>query len=393
MFRCRRLTAVMRLCLATTLIVTCAPGWALGEPAPRRFSSGRTLPLTNFYDTKPLPAGRPGQLIRSEATYDYLLSPEIRTVRILYHSRSANGDDVAVSGVVLLPDRAAPAAGWPVIAWAHSFVGVARTCAPSLMANLYAGSYLSMYVMLGYAVVATDYAGLGTTFRNAYLDGESNAADVIYSVPAARAAVSQLGRNWVLLGNSEGGLAVLAAAEMEHDLRDRGYRGGIAIAAPLKLQNMYEDSSPDPVKVALLAYGTKTVFPEFRVSDLFTEKGITLYHGVEKSCAVEAGGSAAELLKPNWKDNRFVHQFLTRNRPAQKTAFGPLLLISSELDPETPITAAANAVSAMCKLGDGVQLYRDQAPNPNAVFGDTVQYQIAWIRARFAGGSAPTDCH
>jgi alpha-beta hydrolase superfamily lysophospholipase len=100
------------------------------------------------------------------------------------------------------------------------------------MANLYAGSYLSMYVMLGYAVVASDYAGLGTTFRNAYFDGESNAADVIYSVRAARAAVPQLGRNWVLLGNSEGGLAVLAAAEMEHDLRDRGYLGGIAIAPP-----------------------------------------------------------------------------------------------------------------------------------------------------------------
>jgi hypothetical protein len=116
MFRSRRLTAVMWLCLATTLIMTCARGWAQGEPAPRRSSNGRTLPLTNFYDTKPLPAGGPGQLIRSEATYDYLLSPEIRTVRILYHSRSANGDDVAVSGVVLLPDRAAPAAGWPVIA-------------------------------------------------------------------------------------------------------------------------------------------------------------------------------------------------------------------------------------------------------------------------------------
>ena len=76
-----------------------------------------------------------------------------------------NGKDVAVSAVVLIPDGKPPGGGWPVIAWAHEFRGTARQCAPSLMKNLGAGSILAMFANLGFAVVATDYAGFGRRFR------------------------------------------------------------------------------------------------------------------------------------------------------------------------------------------------------------------------------------
>ncbi len=44
-------------------------------------------------------------------------------------------------------------------------------------------------LLMGYAVVATDYAGLGKEGRHAYLDMLSNGPDVINSVPAAHTAV------------------------------------------------------------------------------------------------------------------------------------------------------------------------------------------------------------
>lgn len=76
------------------------------------------LPLTDFYNTpSPLPAGNPGPLIRSEVFDEYELPPGVSAVRILYHSRSALGEDIATSGVVLVPDERPPAGGWPVIAW------------------------------------------------------------------------------------------------------------------------------------------------------------------------------------------------------------------------------------------------------------------------------------
>ena len=71
------------------------------------------------------------------------------------------------------------------------------------------------YVLMGYAVVATDYAGLGTQGRHAYLDMLSNGMDVIHSVPAARAAVPHLSEKWVVVGHSQGGLSSLGVAQLE----------------------------------------------------------------------------------------------------------------------------------------------------------------------------------
>jgi fermentation-respiration switch protein FrsA (DUF1100 family) len=93
------------------------------------------------------------------------------------------------------------------------------------MRNLNEGPFLSMYVKLAYAVVATDYVGLGTNFRNASVDMQSNATDVIYSVAASRAAVPGLGRRWMAMGESAGGLAALAVAQLEGDIHDPDYLG------------------------------------------------------------------------------------------------------------------------------------------------------------------------
>lgn len=181
-----------------------------------------SFPLTKFYATPdPLPPGKPGELIRSTEFEEYDLPPGVSAIRILYHSQSTSGDDLAASGVVLFPDEKPPAGGWPMIAWAHGWSGVARQCAPSLARNLQHGPFLSMYVQLGYAVVATDYAGLGTSFPSAYADIPSNALDVIYSIPAARRALPQLGSRWIAMGTDEGGMAVAGVAELEREIHDR----------------------------------------------------------------------------------------------------------------------------------------------------------------------------
>src|SRR5437762_526699 len=68
-----------------------------------------SFPLSKFYDTPAeLPLGKPGELIRFARFDEYHLPGEVSAVRILYHSRSANNEDVAVSGVVLFPDKKPP---------------------------------------------------------------------------------------------------------------------------------------------------------------------------------------------------------------------------------------------------------------------------------------------
>jgi len=316
-----------------------------------------------------LPAGKPGELIRSESFKDYALPPAVSAVRILYHSRSATGENVAASGVVLFPeDETPPAGGWPVIAWAHGSKAVARPCAPSLMRDLYYGSFLSMYVELGYAVVATDYTGLGTNFRNAFSDMQSNATDMLNSLPAAHAAGPQLGRKWVALGIAEGSMAAAALAESENEIRDANYLGGIAISGIAEAKDLYERLAQRPSRrtLAFLAYGIRTVYPQFQPGEI--------------------------MVKANWQENKYVKQFFARNTLGEKPAYGQLLVISGETDPALP-TTTAQVIARMCKQGDRIQFEKYPNPEPDLLAGNSVMAQITWIRARFAGGIAPVNCH
>jgi hypothetical protein len=359
----------------------------------------RALPVTKFYDTPhPLPAGSPGELIRSETFEEYELPFSVSAVRILYHSRSAAGEDVAASGVVLFPSgKKPPAGGWPVIAWAHDVVGVARPCAPSLMRNLGHGPFLSMYVSLGYAVVATDYTGLGTNFRNAFLDAPSNAADVIHSVAAARAAVPQLGTRWVVMGEAEGGLTAVAVAERENEIRDPAYLGAIAISDVASAKDIYEHSTHGSSSLMLtsLVYGVKTVYPQFQVTDMLAEKAIALYRNIAQMCSLPrtiAELSPAETVKPGWESNAFVRQYFLRDDLGQTQAYGPILIISGDADQPSLATATAQGIARMCGHGDRVHWERYSGLDAATVIGGSVRDQIEWLEALFAGRPTRSNC-
>jgi hypothetical protein len=389
------LRATLSVGLTAATLLAAGTAFARGQTAAP--GKRRALPLTKFYDTPhPLPAGKPGELIRSEPFEEYEIPLSVSAVRILYHSRSAVGEDVAASGVVLIPyEKKPPAGGWPIIAWAHGTTGVARSCAPSLMRNLGHGPFLSMYANLGYAVVATDYTGLGTDFRNAFLDGPSNATDLINSVSAARAAVPQLGARWIVMGEAEGSFAAVAVAEKESEIRDTGYLGSIAISGLADAKELYGHSALGSSSLMLtsLAYGIKTVYPRFQVSDILTEKALALYHHIEEICwetGANAELSPAETVKPAWDDNGFVRQYFVRNSLAQTRAYGPIMVISSDDDQAIPAAMTAQAIARMCKQGD--QILWQRYPNFDRVIGDSVRDQIAWIESRFAGRPAATNC-
>ena len=366
-------------------------------PSPKLSRASRTLPLAKFYDTPdPLPAGRPGELIRSEPPDDYQLSYEVSAFRILYHSRSPNGEDVAVSGVVLVPDGTPPAGGWPIIAWAHDFTGSARVCAPSLVKNLNQGPLLSMYASLGYAVVATDYAGLGTRFPYAALDLRSNALDVIYAIPAARAALPQLGAQWVVAGYAQGAPVAVGVAEAESELGDPNYLGAIGISGVAEPQEFFARVAEGPAfsMSVFLAQGIKAVFPEFQVEDMLTGKAMRLYEYVSQSCEARSGPElrAGEVLKLGWQNNRYVKDFFTRNTLGRRPAHGPLLVISSEGDSVVPVDLTAKAVTRLCEQKDRVLFVKYPGLNSSAALGNSVSEQASWIRARFAGLPAPGNC-
>jgi pimeloyl-ACP methyl ester carboxylesterase len=401
-------------CLAAATLVPAAlyaQSWAEGANlfAPsgevgNQMDAERALPITSFYfDEGAKAALPPGALVRAEAATEYALPPGVTATRILYHTRTARSEDALVSGVVLVPYGQPPSGGWPLVAWSHGTSGVARECAPSRMKSLfYNWEGLYEYVLMGYAVVATDYAGLGTAGRHAYVDMLSNASDVIYSVPAAQAAVPHLSKKWLVIGHSQGGLSSLGVAQLEAAIRDPNFLGTVALAGASDLEDGLDSvlQVKLPVLNGLIAfwiYGVKTVYPQLDLQDVLAEKALAIYDSsIENGCSAASGVFATlrseEMLRPNWKNNTYVRQFLDRDRPGARATYGPLLLVGGGEDVLFTESASKKVFARLCHSGARVQrnVYPGLGHDP-VVYG-SLRDQLNWISARFAGEAAPSNC-
>jgi pimeloyl-ACP methyl ester carboxylesterase len=372
--------------------------------AGREIDAGRALPMGPFYRAPTAKAtAEPGTLVRAEPATDFSLPPGITATRILYHTRTASNADTLATGVVLVPYGQAPKEGWPLLAWSHGTSGVANNCAPSLMKTLfYNWEGVYEYVMLGYAVVATDYAGLGTGGRHAYLDMMSNAADVVNSVPAAHAAVPSLRQQWLVVGHSQGGLSSLGVAELEGGIKDPNFLGTVTLAGASDLQDGIDAvvKTRVPVLNGLLAfwvYGVKTLYPELDLRDVLTTKALTIYDkSVEDGCSAASGAFSVlatdEMLRPGWNENKYIKQFLARNRPGTQPVYGPLLIVGGGDDVLFTESAGRKIFQRICAGGGQTQLKVYPGLGHDPVVYGSFKDQMDWIAARFAGGSAPSDC-
>jgi pimeloyl-ACP methyl ester carboxylesterase len=162
---------------------------------------------------------------------------------MIYQStRVSDGAPIGVSGVIAIPKGNPPAGGWPVVSWSHGTVGVADRGAPSLDSeelgdvgdptdppmtvhrkiNAAPHGLLNEFLNRGWAVVMTDYEGLGTRGPHPYLFGTSEARGVLDIIRAARGlhnretATGQeiISRRFVIVGHSQGGQAALFAAHL-----------------------------------------------------------------------------------------------------------------------------------------------------------------------------------
>lgn len=156
-------------------------------------------------------ASIPGDLIKWEIipsdTYvtNWTIPGGTTLFRFLYLTEDVDRRPIPASAYVLLP-YAVPrnASKLRTIVSAHGTAGMARVCAPSNHRNLYydwAAPY--SFAQAGYAVIAPDYAGLGTQLPQGfmYLAGFLHAADVAYSLVAARKQLGEiLTDEWVTIG-------------------------------------------------------------------------------------------------------------------------------------------------------------------------------------------------
>ena len=208
------------------------PGLSSGTDPDAGEAQPHPRPTWSFYQPpSPLPPHAPGTLIRSEPI---TATSGARGWRILYHSRSAAGADIAVSGTVLVPSGPPPIGGRNVVAWAHGTTGSGDSCAPSTDRQPEQGIEDGAALLAaGDAIVATDYEGLGTPGPHPYLIGVSEAHAVLDAVRAAAALPgSGIGRSVVVFGHSEGGHAALFTGELAASYAPDLRLLGVAAASP-----------------------------------------------------------------------------------------------------------------------------------------------------------------
>jgi pimeloyl-ACP methyl ester carboxylesterase len=401
-------TAACLLLVCSLLLASAARA---DDPLPRSraeaiaMEAADALPLTPFYDPPvPLPQGPAGTLIRSEPFAGYTLPPGARAVRILYLSRALNGDAVAASGVVLVPAGATPPGGWPVIAWAHGTSGVARMCAPSLMKDVeYGDEGLMPMVAAGFAVVATDYAGLGTPGPHQYDDKIPQANDVVYSVPAARAAVPELGPGWVAIGHSQGGVAVWGVAELEARRNDAGYAGAISVAGDMDYDSYFKRDALDlePITAMywpLTAFGIKASYPSLNVANMLTPPALARYEDVTtKGCWYYAYAAMSEVgpqpsVRPGMLQVPEVRRYEQDSHSTDKPIRGPLMVLAGDDDKSVDFSNIAASVREACNHGLAVEFVHRPGLDHDPLMEKTTPEQLAWVRDRLAGKPWASNC-
>ena len=156
--------------------------------------------------------------------------------RILYSTLDQHGRPAVSTAAVFVPKSAPPQGGWPVIAWAHGTVGLGDDCTPSARPrSARDNEYLPHWLEQGYAVVGSDYAGLGTPGLMSYLNSVTTARGVVDSVLAVHHMGLPLSPNWAVVGQSQGGGAAIATARWASEFSagsSLDYRGVVATGTP-----------------------------------------------------------------------------------------------------------------------------------------------------------------
>ena len=191
-----------------------------------------------------------------------------------------------------------------MITYDHGTTGIADACAPRSIhpsdpAHLtisYAYPLLDSWLKAGYAVVSTDYEGLGTPGVHPLLIGNSEARSTLDIVRAARQFDPHLSANVVIAGHSQGGEAALFSAALAPTWTPELHIHATVAFAPVNhivaLLQFYEQATtPSPLYSVLLALGIPVfaaIDPaQFAPSKSLSPAAQTLYPQLFSQCLLQ----------------------------------------------------------------------------------------------------------
>lgn len=364
-----------------------------------------------FYQWDASLKGKPGKLLRSETMVEKVrLENAAETRRVLYSStEGVDGKGlIAVSGVLYVPKGKAPNGGWPLLAWAHGTVGVADICAPSFTGRFPRdATYLNFWLAKGYAVVASDYQGLGTRGPHPYLLTRPVAYSVLDSIRAVQGKRFGIGKKVVLIGQSQGGAAAFATSGYAKSYApELDIRGTVATGTPYftaEGQAAIDAARPKDMADPLLAYNylfystVEQLEPGFRLADHVTDRALPVASMAANSCffglaqqSVAAGLTRANAFKVD--GSVFLRKFAPLMGFETLKLPMPIFMGAGGKDRDVPPALQLGLARDACVAGSSVQVHLypdlDHSGTVNGSTGDSAGF----VAKAFAGGKIEGNC-
>lgn len=327
--------------------------------------------------------------------------------KILYVSTGLAGQNIAVSGIVIVPRAKPPPGGRPIAAWAHPTTGVATGCAPSARSDaLETIPGLTQLLDDGYIVAATDYPGLGTVGPHPYLVGISEARAVIDSVRAARhLAGAHASSAFAVWGHSQGGHAALfvgqLAATYAPELR---LKGVAAIAPATDLARQFRDNL---YAVGGRLLGSYAVWSwahvyDARLGSVVSAADLTVVDRVAGICiqtnpqfvrvSLVLKRLSRDWLRKDIFDRKPWSTFFAENTPGLQPAGEPMYVAQGSDDGLIGPAVTAGFAADLCRHGVVVDFIRLQGVEHHPAGMASGARVAQWLADRLQGRPAPSTC-
>ncbi|MFF5445866.1 lipase family protein [Streptomyces sp. NPDC012888] len=352
--------------------------------------------------------GAPGDVVSSVPSAFHPLPGQptgTRAWKIHYRSTTADGAPNVVSGTVIVPQdgRTGPR---PLITYAVGTVGLGDSCAPS--ANLPDGTSMEANLIQqltwrGWAVVVTDYEGLGTPGTHTYTVGRSAGHAVLDAARAAQrlpeAGLSADGPVGVM-GYSQGGQAAGWAAELHGsyapELNVKGTAAG-GVPADLRRVADFNDGSYGSGLIFMAAAGQDAAFPELDLDSYLNPAGRLLVGFFKENCVVvdAVAGSfkrISDLTTSNPLDRPDWQARLDQSRLGRTAPAAPVYQYHALGDELIPYGVGRQLRADWC--GRGADVHWETiwvGEHVSGVITEAFEAQN-WLADRFAGRPAQGNC-
>ncbi|MVU83901.1 prolyl oligopeptidase family serine peptidase [Nocardia sp. ET3-3] len=310
----------------------------------------------------------PGTVVGNDALAQNLWIEGTGSARKLtYWTRDSLDQPALSTGVVFTPAGTPPPGGWPVLSWEHGTVGLGDDCAPSVAGRADRDmGFLATWMKQGYAIVATDYIGLGTPGVHAYLDGRAEAHAAIDMVRAAHAVDDSLANKWVAIGQSQGGGATVFTASLATRYApELDYRGAVATGPASNVVDAATLIGPDTPPIGsshITAYATyvfgglKAARPDFDLDSYLTPLGKDLVTAGQTLCFTPmaeraTGVSLDQLVSRPLNEGDFVPVARSVMDVPLTGYDRPLFIGQGTNDTDVPAPLTAKLVADMAAAG------------------------------------------